>query len=333
MPLTLKDIAKIAGVAESTVSRAINNKPGVGAQTREKIMEIVREHNYQPNQLAQGLAKRETHLLALIVADLTGPGYSEIIKSMEKTANQAGYQLIICNTDNNLAKEKTYLNLVGQHRVDGAIIVGGTLANNNIMKLALNQDELLVLVNCLAEEVLIPTVLVDNARGGYLATVHLLEQGLEKIALVMGPANDFLESEKLNGYQQALADYNIPFREQLIIKTDLSREGGYNAFFQVMKIDELPDGFFVTNDLLAIGLTEAIKMGGYLIPGDFAVVGYGDSIISAVINPALTVVAEPLQQLGRLAAEYIIKLINDQAIEEVIRVLEPELMIRESSSP
>ncbi len=333
MPLTLKDIAKIAGVAESTVSRAINNKPGVGAQTREKIMEIVREHNYQPNQLAQGLAKRETHLLALIVADLTGPGYSEIIKSMEKTANQAGYQLIICNTDNNLAKEKTYLNLVGQHRVDGAIILGGTLANNNIMKLALNQDELLVLVNCLAEEVLIPTVLVDNARGGYLATVHLLEQGLEKIALVMGPANDFLESEKLNGYQQALADYNIPFREQLIIKTDLSREGGYNAFFQVMKIDELPDGFFVTNDLLAIGLTEAIKMGGYLIPGDFAVVGYGDSIISAVINPALTVVAEPLQQLGRLAAEYIIKLINDQAIEEVIRVLEPELMIRESSSP
>lgn len=333
MPLTLKDIAKIAGVAESTVSRAINNKPGVGAQTREKIMEIVREHNYQPNQLAQGLAKRETHLLALIVADLTGPGYSEIIKSMEKTANQAGYQLIICNTDNNLAKEKTYLNLVGQHRVDGAIILGGTLANNNIMKLALNQDELLVLVNCLAEEVLIPTVLVDNARGGYLATVHLLEQGLEKIALVMGPANDFLESEKLNGYQQALADYNIPFREQLIIKTDLSREGGYNAFFRVMKIDELPDGFFVTNDLLAIGLTEAIKMGGYLIPGDFAVVGYGDSIISAVINPALTVVAEPLQQLGRLAAEYIIKLINDQAIEEVIRVLEPELMIRESSSP
>ena len=333
MPLTLKDIAKIAGVAESTVSRAINNKPGVGAQTREKIMEIVREHNYQPNQLAQGLAKRETHLLALIVADLTGPGYSEIIKSMEKTANQAGYQLIICNTDNNLAKEKTYLNLVGQHRVDGAIILGGTLANNNIMKLALNQDELLVLVNCLAEEVLIPTVLVDNARGGYLATVHLLEQGLEKIALVMGPANDFLESEKLNGYQQALADYNIPFREQLIIKTDLSREGGYNAFFRVMKIDELPDGFFVTNDLLAVGLTEAIKMGGYLIPGDFAVVGYGDSIISAVINPALTVVAEPLQQLGRLAAEYIIKLINDQAIEEVIRVLEPELMIRESSSP
>ncbi len=333
MPLTLKDIAKIAGVAESTVSRAINNKPGVGAQTREKIMEIVREHNYQPNQLAQGLAKRETHLLALIVADLTGPGYSEIIKSMEKTANQAGYQLIICNTDHNLAKEKTYLNLVGQHRVDGAIILGGTLANNNIMKLALNQDELLVLVNCLAEEVLIPTVLVDNARGGYLATVHLLEQGLEKIALVMGPTNDFLESEKLNGYQQALADYNIPFREQLIIKTDLSREGGYNAFFRVMKIDELPDGFFVTNDLLAIGLTEAIKMGGYLIPGDFALVGYGDSIISAVINPALTVVAEPLQQLGRLAAEYIIKLINDQAIEEVIRVLEPELMIRESSSP
>ena len=333
MPLTLKDIAKIAGVAESTVSRAINNKPGVGAQTREKIMEIVREHNYQPNQLAQGLAKQETHLLALIVADLTGPGYTEIIKSMEKTANRAGYQLIICNTDNNLAKEKTYLNLVGQHRVDGAIILGGTLANNNIMKLALNQDDLLVLVNCMAEEVLIPTVLVDNARGGYLATVHLLEQGLEKIALVMGPANDFLESEKLNGYQQALADYNIPFREQLIIKTELSREGGYNAFFRIMKIDDLPDGFFVTNDLLAIGLTEAIKMGGYLIPGDFAVVGYGDSIITAVINPALTVVAEPLQQLGRLAAEYIIKLINDQAIEEVIRVLEPELMIRESSSP
>ena len=330
MPLTLKDIARMAGVAESTVSRAINNKPGVGEETRKRILEIVRKYNYQPNQLARGLAIKETRMLALIVADLSSADY-KIIKSIEAYANEQGYNCLICNTDNNLEKEEAYLQLLSNQRVDGAIIIGGELANKNIINTALNKNGLMVLVNCLAEELLIPTILVDSARGGYLATSHLLQQGLKKIAIVTGSSKDFLESEKLAGYLQALADHNLELEERYILETDGSREGGYDAFLQLLEQGDLPEAFFVTRDILAVGLIDAIKMGGYLIPEDFSIVGYGESIISSVINPPLTVVAEPLEELGRYAAKYIIEVINGRNPEEMIKVLEPVLKVGESS--
>lgn len=330
MPLTLKDIARMAGVAESTVSRAINNKPGVGEETKKKIMEIVREHNFQPNQLAQGLAKKETHMIALMVTDLSSVGY-EIIKSIESVANKEGYNCIICNTDNNPEKKKAYLQLVLNNRVDGAIIIGGELADKSILNLALNKAGSLVLVNCLAEEMLIPTLLVDNSKGSYLAVSHLLEQGLENIAIVMGSSDDFLESEKLAGFQQALEEFNIPFRNDLFFETDGSKEGAYWAFLKAVDSEGLPGGFFVTSDILAIGLVEAIKTGGYLVPEDFPIVGYGDSLITSTISPSLTVVAEPLANLGSYAAEYIISLIRGKRPEEIIKVLDPVLIKRESS--
>lgn len=330
MPLTLKDIARMAGVAESTVSRAINNKPGVGEETRKRIMKLVRKYNYRPNQLARGLAKKETQMLALIVADFTSADY-KIIKSIEAYANEQGYNCIICNTNNDLQKEEAYLSLLSNQQVDGAIIIGGELANKNIINAALNKNGLMVLVNCLAEELLIPTILVDSGRGGYLATTHLLQEGIREIAIVMGSRKDYLESEKLTGYLQALADYNINPEEKHIIETDSSREGGYKAFFQALEQGDLPGGFFVTKDILAVGLVDAIKMGGYLIPEDFSIVGYGESIITSIIDPALTVVAEPQEELGRYAAEYIINLINGRNPEEIIKVLEPVLKIGESS--
>ncbi|MEJ6952134.1 LacI family DNA-binding transcriptional regulator [Natronospora cellulosivora (SeqCode)] len=333
MPLTLKDIARMAGVAESTVSRAINNKAGVGEKTKEKIMKIVEEYNFQPNQLAQGLAKQKTHMLALILSDLATPGYNKIIKSIEQVANQRGYHLIICNTDNNSDKEKAYLELVSNNRVDGAIIVGGELADKNVLNLALNKKASIVLLNCLAEELLIPTVLIDNARGAYLATTHLLEQGLEKIAIVMGNNSNFLESEKLGGYYQALDDFDLSVNEDFVIETDVSREAGFNAFLKSLELSEIPEAFFVTGDMLAIGLIDAIKTGGYFIPDDFAIVAYGESVISSIINPPLTVVAEPLQKLGKYAAEYLIQLIEGKTPEERIKVLEPVLKLRKTSTP
>ncbi|ACL68805.1 LacI family DNA-binding transcriptional regulator [Halothermothrix orenii] len=333
MPLTLKDIAKIAGVAESTVSRAINNKPGVGEETRKKILKIVEEYNFQPNKLAQGLAKKQTHILALLLPDLSNPNYPTIIKSIEEVANENGYQVVLCNTDNNPEKEKGYLELVERNQVDGAIVVGGELADRHILNLALNKNASLVLVNRLCEELTIPTVLVDSARGAYLATEHLIDQGISEIALIMGLDREFLESEKLEGYKQALTDNGIELNEKLIVQTEGSREAGYRAFLELMKKGVTPGGFFATSDLLAAGLVEAIKMGGYLIPEDFSVVGYGDSLVSSIITPPLTVVAEPLTRLGKLAARNLINLLNGKQPAEIIKVLNPSIKVRNSSTP
>ena len=331
MPLTLKDIAEMVGVAESTVSRAINGKPGVGEETRQEILKIAREYDFKPNKLAQGLAKQETHILALLLPGLSQGNYSQIIENFETVAEEAGYQIILCNTHNDLDKEKTYLNLLEEKRVDGAVILGGEIADQHIVNTKLRGNDNIVLVNRLCEEILIPTILIDSSHGSYLATEHLLELGYDNIALITGNDDDYIESEKIKGYKNALTEHNIEFNPNLIIETDGSREAGYEAFLNLVDLKTPPDSFFVTGDLLSVGLVEAIKMGGYFIPQDYPIVSYGDTIINSIVEPELTRVVEPLSQAGSLAAEVLINLINDEKAKEEIKVLKPELKKCEST--
>ena len=331
MPLTLKDIAEMVGVAESTVSRAINGKPGVGEETRQEILKIAREYDFKPNKLAQGLAKQETHILALLLPGLSQGNYSQIIENFETVAEKAGYQIILCNTHNDLDKEKTYLNLLEEKRVDGAVILGGEIADQHIVNTKLRGNDNIVLVNRLCEEILIPTILIDSSHGSYLATEHLLELGYDNIALITGNDDDYIESEKIKGYKNALVEHNIEFKPNLIIETDGSREAGYEAFLNLVDLKTPPDSFFVTGDLLSVGLVEAIKMGGYFIPQDYPIVSYGDTIINSIVEPELTRVVEPLSQAGSLAAEVLINLINDEKAKEEIKVLKPELKKCEST--
>jgi len=331
LPLTLKDIAEMVGVAESTVSRAINGKPGVGEETRQEILKIAREYDFKPNKLAQGLAKQETHILALLLPGLSQGNYSQIIENFETVAEAAGYQIILCNTHNDLDKEKTYLNLLEEKRVDGAVILGGEIADQHIVNTKLRGNDNIVLVNRLCEEILIPTILIDSSHGAYLATEHLLELGYDNIALITGNDDDYIESEKIKGYKNALAEHNIEFNPNLIIETDGSREAGYEAFLNLVDLKTPPDSFFVTGDLLSVGLVESIKMGGYFIPQDYPIVSYGDTVINSIVEPELTRVVEPLRQAGSLAAEVLINLINNEEAKEEIKVLKPELKKCEST--
>ncbi|MFO7815461.1 MAG: LacI family DNA-binding transcriptional regulator [Halanaerobiales bacterium] len=331
MPLTLKDIADMVGVAESTVSRAINGKPGVSEETREKILKIAGDYNFKPNKLAQGLAKQETHILALLLPGLSQGNYSKIIENIEIIAEKSGYQVILCNTDNDLDKEKSYLNLLEEKRVDGAIILGGEIADQHIVNTKLRGNDNIVLINRLCEEILIPTILIDSKYGAYLATKHLLDLGYENIALITGNSDDYIESQKLKGYKTALKEYNIKFNDNLVYETNGNRKDGYQSFLNLVDAEIPPDSFFVTGDLLSVGLVEAIKMGGYFIPQDYPVVSYGDTIINSIINPDLTRVVEPLGKAGEMGAEVLINLINDDKAEEEIKVLKPKLIKSEST--
>ena len=331
MPLTLKDIAEMVGVAESTVSRAINGKPGVGEETRKEILKIAREYNFKPNKLAQGLAKQETHIMALLLPGISQGNYSAIIENIETVAEKAGYQIILCNTHSDLEQEKNYLDLLEEKRVDGAIILGGELADQHIVNTKLRGNDNIVLINRLCEEILIPTILIDSSHGAYLATNHLIELGYENIALITGSRDDYIESEKIKGYMNALKENEIEINQNLIIETDGSREAGFNTFINLVNIDTPPDSFFVTGDLLSVGLVESIKMGGYFIPQDFPVVSYGDTIINSIVDPELTRVVEPLGKAGQMAAEVLINLINDDEAEEEIKVLKPKLKKCEST--
>jgi LacI family transcriptional regulator len=331
MQITLKDIARMADVAESTVSRALNDKPGVGRETKLKILKIAKENNYRPNQLARGLAAKKTNMLAVILAEMDSPGNIEIVKSIEKAAEKRGYQIILCNTNNQEEKEKSYLSLLESNQVDGAIFIGGKLVGSHLLRASFSQDNTIVLVNRLAEENFFTSVLTDYSQGIYKAVEHLLDEGFEKIALICGDNDDLIEEEKINGYQEALENAGLEINDNLIFSTAADREAGYNVFLEIISGDVIPDAFISTRELTTIGLVEAIKMGGYFIPDDFAVIGYGDNILTSVIDPPLTVLSEPVEKLGQYSLDFLLKLINDELEVQQIKVLTPELIIRESS--
>jgi LacI family transcriptional regulator len=331
MQITLKDIARMADVAESTVSRALNNKPGVGEDTKLKILKIAKEHNYRPNQLARGLAANKTNMIAVILSDMDSPGNIEIVKGLEKAAEKNGYQIILCNTNNQSEKEKSYLTLLESNQVDGAIFIGGKLVGGHLLRASFSPDNNIVLVNRLAEENFFTSVLTDYSQGVYKAVGHLLDQGFENIALVCGEDDNLIEEEKTAGYKAALTDHGYQIKEELIFSTKADRKSGYNVFLKIIEGDIIPDAFISTRELTTIGLVEAIKMGGYFIPDDFAVVGYGDNILTSVIDPPLTVLSEPVDALADYSFDFLLKLINKEMNDQQIKVLTPELIIRESS--
>lgn len=331
MQITLKDIARMAGVAESTVSRALNDKPGVGEETKIKILKIAKENNYRPNQLARGLAVKQTNMIAVILSEMESPSNIEIVKSIEKSAEEQGYQIILCNTNNQEEKEKSYLGLLESNQVDGAIFIGGKLVGSQLLRASFSKENKIVLVNRLAEENFFTSVLTDHSQGVYKAVEHLYQQGFKKIALVCADNNNLIEEEKIKGYKEALNDFSLDLNDELIFSAAGGREAGYNVFLDIIEGDIIPDAFISTRELSTIGLVEAIKMGGYFIPDDFAVVGYGDNILTSVIAPPLTVIAEPVKDLGNYSFEFLLKLLNEDLESQQIKVLTPELIIRESS--
>lgn len=331
MQITLKDIARMADVAESTVSRALNDKPGVSEDTKVKILKIAKDNNYRPNQLARGLAAKKTNMIAVILSEMESPGNIAIVKSIEKIAEENDYQIILCNTNNREEKEKSYLSLLESNQVDGAIFIGGKLVGSHLLRASFSPENNMVLVNRLSEENFFTSVLTDYSQGIYKAVKHLINEGFSSTALICGEETNLVEEEKISGYKTALTQAGLKVNEDLIFPIKADRKSGYNVFLDIIKKDVIPDSFISTRELATIGLVEAIKMGGYFIPDDFAVIGYGNNILTSVIEPPLTVISEPVESLANYSFKFLLKLINNEVINQQIKVLTPELIIRESS--
>ncbi|MGM0501316.1 MAG: LacI family DNA-binding transcriptional regulator [Bacillota bacterium] len=330
MSITMKDIAEIVGVSESTVSRAINNKPGVGEETRTEILKVAQERNFQLNRLAQNLAKQETNVIGLLLPDISSLFYSDVARGVQDYATKHGYQVIVCNTDEDREQEENYIKWLKSNKVAGMIFLGGGLANNEIVKLGLS-DYPIVLANRLVEEVSLPSVIIDDTSGSFKITKHLLEKGYSEIALLLGPDNSWQSQNRLQGYKRALKKAGVEYNSDLVLNMSWSREGGYQGFLELMDLENPPQAIFAANDLIAVGVVEAVKMGGCFIPQDIAVAGYDDTIITSIIDPPLTTVSRPMQQLGRKSAKKLLAIINDEDFSPEIEILESKLIIREST--
>jgi len=333
MAITIGDIAKLAGVSRATVSGVLNNSPTVGAKTRKKVLAIIDEHNFKPNEVARALALNQTGLIGLIVKDISNPLYNKIALGVEEVCDEHGYSMIISNTHVDYDRQIKNINILKRRRVDGLIIFP--------LQRMTELDDFHTMVKekypfvLLAElpEVSADIIRADDQTGSFNATTHLIKLGRRKIAYISGPVNALASTRRLNGYKQALLDNNLEFDERLVLHGGWRNIDGYNTGLDLVAGNsDLPDAVCCYNDSVANGFIRALIESGKRVPEDVAVIGVDDSHVSSYLETSLTTVAQPTKKIGRMAAEMLINRIKNKTKKYVPQkiLIETQLMIRET---
>jgi len=330
MATTIKDIAEETGVSYATVSRALNNKYGVKPGTREKILVVARARGYTPNGIARGLVRKQTHSIGLIIPDISNPFFPQVASGVEDCAKEKGYSVFLCNTNYESEQEARYLQLLIEKRVDGIILASGFQASDTINPLSMGSIPIVSLCTRF-ENIKNSFVVIDNERGGFIATKHLIEQGYATVGYIGTQGDGLSEGQRFKGYLQALEKFNIPFDDRFVFSGDLKRETGYKITKRFIAAQHSPRALFVENDLMALGAIQGIKESGLRVPDDIAVVGFDDIAFASFPEIGLTTVRQPKYEMGKLAANILLDSIIKSTKEPQKHILEPELIVRTSS--
>lgn len=330
--VTIKDIAQIAGVSPSTVSRALNDSPLIREETKARIREIAAALGYERNELARGLVKGASGALGLLVPDITNPFFAEITKGVEEVARERGFGVVLCTTENEPAREEEYIKLLRRKRVDGLVIATATLDDPHLLELQRFRIPF-VLVSRLAEKVEAPFVVVDDRKGGRLAVEHLVSLGHKKIGFIGGPANVHSSLERMQAYREVLAEYKLPFYRKWVTFASFTQEAGRTIGKVMLSAKDRPTAIFAANDLIALGVMEAAEDLGLRIPEDLSLVGYNNIAYAALPRIQLTTVAQPMREMGRIAAEFVIDVLEGKREPRLSLRLEPTLIIRRTTAP
>lgn len=311
MTVSIKDIARAADVSHSTVSRALSDSPLVSAQTKARIQRMAREMGYSPDAQARSLVIGRTQTLGVVVTTITDPFIAEIVQAIESTAHDHGYSVILSSSSSEPEREIAAVEMLRQKRADGVIVTSsrvGALYQEHLDRLGVP----VVLINSRSKEKGSYTysVMVDNQRGGFLATEHLIQLGHRRIAYISGPAGHSDNQERLAGYHLALADAGIARDPGLMVQGNGRLGGGERALAALAALDARPAAAFCYNDMTAIGLMRAGQQAGMSIPRDLAVVGFDDIPSASYVQPPLTTIAQPMLSMGRQAVEMVLALLD-----------------------
>ncbi len=334
MKVNIKTIAQKAGVSTATVSRVLSEFPGVREATRKKVLKTISALNYEINAVARSLRQKKTNIVGVIVGNVLSNFYSIIAKSVEDTANKYGYNVILCNGDDDPEKELKYLKVLKSNRVDG-IILTPTGKNAKYVNWLIESGTKVVLLDRLIDKVDCDAVLVDNENGACNAVKHLVDQGYRKIAIINGYTDRTTGRGRLNGYLKALREAGIPKDDSLIKIGNFKKRSGINLARELLESTNRPEAIFVTNLEQTLGTLITIKEMGLKIPDDIGVVGFDDPEWAQILDPPMTTVSQPVYSLGSTAAEMLISKIE---VEEstirnkpLIMTLNTNLIIRNSA--
>lgn len=330
--VTIKDIAHALNISIATVSRALSNRWDVNPDTRRRVLDKAAELHYKPNLVAQRLITQRTHLIGLVVPELENSFFPRIITGLQPILEQAGYQLLITQSNESVLTEEKNLRMLENNRVDGIILsVTREGANSVLYKEILDAGIPLVLFNRVCKEINVPKVVINDHHMACLAVEHLIQQGFQRIAHIAGPLQlDITECRK-QGYIDSLIKYGMPIRQDYIIHAGILQEKGYAAMQQLLNVQPRPDAVFCVNDPVAIGAMKAIKDAHLRIPEDIALVGYSESRSACLVEPHLTSVAQPLLEIGQTVAQLILDKVENKSPNNPTLYLEGHLNIRDSS--
>lgn len=326
--ITMHDIARRAGVSLGTVSHVINGKVSVRKEVRARVQQAIDELGYQPNRLSRALRTNRTNLIGMIIPDITNPFFPSVVRGVEDMAYKSSYRLLLCNADNDVAKETAYLNDLRSFFPAGIILIPSL-----DHKLSYNGEYPMVCIDRCPPDWTGDSVIAENFEGGYIAGKHLAELGHRTIGIVRGPRNVGTATDRVRGFQQALTERGVSISPEYVQESAFDQESGYITTSRLLRLLPRPTAIFTASDLIAVGALSAIKAAKLVCPRDVSIVSFDGLSFTELTEPALTSIVQPSYQLGHAAARLLLDRINGDESGPRHVTLRTELRIRDSTQP
>lgn len=327
---TIQEVARHAGVSAATVSRVLNNHGNVDPDMVRRVRAAVDALAYQRNAVARNLRRSQTSLWAVIVSDVGNPFFTAMIRGLEDVAQQRGCSVVLCNSDENPAKEADYIAAAAAERMAGVAICAASTSTDVAPLLDLGIP--VVAIDRRLRGAAVDTVLVDNSRGAEAATGHLIDMGYRRIACITGPPQAMTAGERLKGYKRALRRNGRDVLPELVRHADFRERGGYDAMRSLLA-DSAPDAVFVTNNLMTVGALRYLVRHGIRVPKNVGMVGFDEIPWADLVHPSLSTVAQPTYDMGRIAGQLLAAHSASPEKQPETVVLRTSLNIRASSTP
>jgi LacI family transcriptional regulator len=331
---SITDLAQQLNISTSTVSRALNGHSAISDATTKRVMALAKELGYQPNNMAAGLRRGRSNLLGVVVPHIDGNFFSQVVKGIEAAASKAGFHVLICQSNEDMAHERENVETLLNAQVEGILVsISRTTREFKHFEKIRRRDIPLVFFDRILEGHDVNAVVLDDRVGGYRATKHLLEQGYRRIAHFTGPQNLNIYKLRRQGYEDALREFNLPIDEELIIFGNMKMEDGSAGMMQLLALPERPDAVFSGSDFSAAGALQVLHERGLRVPEDIGLVGFSNELFSRLMVPMLTSIDQHCELMGRAATRLLLQIMEEQSQQSAPQhiVLQPDLFVRASS--
>lgn len=326
---SIREVARVAGVSVATVSRALSTPEKVSSESIKKVQDAIKKVQYRPNMLARNFRSTRAYSIVVLVPDITNPFYSLVIRGIEARAQQRGYAVLLGDTRDSATREQEYIKLVETRLSDGVIQFRPSSAG----ALTDSQKDIPYISACGCENTPGPSVRIDNVDAAKTLVDYLISLGHTRIGAISGLKENPHTQDRLAGYAKSLAQAGIDFDEDLIAEGDFTMWSGLNAAPYFCKMKRRPTAIFCMNDEMAIGAIQALKSHGISVPKDISVTGFDDIPYARYCDPALTTIAQPAEEMGKIAMDTLLKLIEGKTPDQVEYILPYEFVIRKSTAP